>query len=75
MKTFWVHDIDWDTDGEDVDLPTDVEVNIDDNTMIQLTGEDLGDYLSDRLSEEYGFCHRGFGFMEVNRGKPVKVVE
>lgn len=41
----------WDTDGQDVNLPT--EVNIPDGVI---DSEDIGDY----LSELTGFCHLGF---------------
>lgn len=41
----------WDTDGEDVFLPT--EISIPDGMK---DGEEIGDY----LSEMTGFCHKGF---------------
>ena len=41
----------WDTDGEKVDLPTEVEA-----PEGIVTEEDISDWLSD----EYGFCHKGF---------------
>lgn len=42
--------IEWDTDGEDVDLPTEIEIPDD------IADEDIGDYITD----ETGFCHFGF---------------
>ena len=42
--------IDWDTDGEDVDLPTEIDI------PAEINDEDVADYLSDQT----GFCHFGF---------------
>lgn len=41
----------WDTDGEDVDLPTEIDIPED---------MDDEDEISDYLSEKTGFCHFGF---------------
>lgn len=41
----------WDTDGENVTLPNEIEIP---NTMIEL--EAISDYITD----ETGFCHKGF---------------
>lgn len=51
--------INWDTDGEDIDLPNEVEAP---NEIVKDFNdeEELLDYLSDWLSDEYGFCHDGF---------------
>ena len=43
-----VTNIAWDTDGEDIDLPTEVEVPND----IACDEDEIADYLSD----EYGWC-------------------
>lgn len=45
------YDIDWDTDGEDVDLPNEIEIP---------EGMDDIDEISDYLSDTTGFCHNGF---------------
>lgn len=45
-----VSDIKWVTDGEDVDLPNEVEVS--DN----MSDDEISDYLSDT----YGYLHEGF---------------
>ena len=74
MRHYWVHDIEWDIDGEDVDLPTDVEVPVDEDDA-GISDEILEEYLSDWLTEEYGFCHKGFVYMEINRGKQVGFVK
>ena len=41
----------WDTDGENVRLPNEIEIP---NTMIEL------DAISDYITDETGFCHKGF---------------
>lgn len=46
-----IYDIEWDTDGEDVDLPSEIIVE---------TDNDDPEYLSDLITDEYGFCHKGF---------------
>lgn len=43
----------WDTDGEDIDLPTEIEIPDD----IDLDDEDA---ISDYISDLTGFCHNGF---------------
>ena len=45
------YDIEWDTDGADVDLPDEIEIPPD------ITDEDD---ISDYLSDVTGFCHFGF---------------
>ena len=59
---FKVWDISWDTDGEDVDLPTELTVVVPEEVFAS-DGEE--DYISDWLSDEYGFCHNGFLFKEI----------
>lgn len=45
-----VHDIEWDTDGEDIDLPQ----------YMVIPDEIDEDDISDYISEKIGFCHKGF---------------
>ena len=59
---FKVWNISWDTDGEDVDLPTELTVTVPEEVFAS-DGEE--DYISDWLSDEYGFCHNGFLFKEI----------
>ncbi len=44
-------DIQWDTDGEDVELPDEIEIP---EGMID------EDEISDYISEQTGFCYKGF---------------
>lgn len=55
-KTVRVFDIEWDTDGEEIDLPNSLELQIPDD----ITNEELEDYVSDQISNITGFCHFGF---------------
>ena len=50
-----VVNIQWDTDGEDVNLPTQVEI------PFYMDGDDIAGMLSD----EYGFCVLGFNIEQV----------
>ena len=58
MKTVNFYNIDWDTDGEEIDLPTDIILTVDEDAEISLEGADL-------LSDEYGFCVNSFNFQEL----------
>ena len=58
MRTVNFYNIDWDTDGEEIDLPTDVVLTVDKDVEVSLEGADL-------LSDEYGFCVNSFSFQEL----------
>lgn len=60
MKTYHISNIKWDTDGETIDLPSEVtmSVSIKDD-------EDTADVLSDCISDVFGWCHCGFNYEEV----------
>ena len=51
------NNIQWDTEGEEVDLPTEVKIEVPD-TISKRT--DILDYISDEITNETGFCHFGF---------------
>ena len=64
-KTFKVFDIKWDIDCDPVDLPDEVNVTIS-SSEVDLTDDELvSDFISDWLSDEYGFCHYGFDYKEL----------
>lgn len=66
---FRCYNIEWDIDEEDIDdvsLPSEVEIEIDHEEEICCEGE-FSDCLSDKLSDEYGFCHFGFEFEVIVR--------
>jgi len=52
--------IDWDTDGEAVDLPERLLVPIPEGMEEDI--EEIEDYVSDTITEDTGFCHKGFGY-------------
>ena len=58
MRKINFYNIDWDTDGEEIDLPTDVILTVDVDVKVSLEGADL-------LSDEYGFCVNSFSFQEL----------
>lgn len=49
MKLVKAFNIQWDTDGEDIDLPSEAFFHVDDNF-------DINEGLSDLLTDEYNFC-------------------
>lgn len=53
---YTVKNIKYDTDGEDIDLPTELEIEIPD----YIEEDDIDGYLSDEISNITGFCHYGF---------------
>jgi hypothetical protein len=52
-----VYNISYDTDGEAVELPSELEIEVPDDLTEQ---EDIEDYLSDEISNVTGYCHKGF---------------
>jgi hypothetical protein len=59
-----VTDIVWDTDGEKVELPTEVEIPND------IEEDEIADYLSD----EYGWCVESFNVNEKHNGHINEVI-
>lgn len=49
--------IDWDTD--EADLPQRLIVPIPDHIKDE---DEIEDYVSEAISEDTGFCHKGFGY-------------
>jgi hypothetical protein len=45
----------WDTDGQDVDLPTEATLEVDEDTQLETEGADC-------LSDEFGWCVLSFDF-------------
>ena len=52
-----VTNIKYDTDGENVSLPT--ELNIEVPTNLE-DGHEVEEFISDEISNQTGFCHKGF---------------
>ena len=58
-----IRDINWDTDGEDVDLPveTTVELNLAlSEETLNLVRNRISEELSEYLSNHFGYLHNGF---------------
>lgn len=51
--------ISYDTDGEVVDLPTTLEIDVPNEITDR---EEVEEYISDEISNITGFCHNGFSF-------------
>lgn len=65
LKHLWAIDIQWDWDIEDGDpnLPQEVlvpDIMTQEYIDLNLNGEEVADEIGDWLSDEYGFCHKGF---------------
>lgn len=68
LLTYAVGNIEWDTDGEDIedlDLPESIVLSValekgDDRDVAE-------DYISDYLSDTFGYCHFGFSLEEIDR--------
>jgi|TARA_R110000851_G_scaffold281736_1_gene435203 hypothetical protein len=59
ITTYKVSGIDYDTDGEDIPtLPKELEIIV--HHSQYETQEEIEEYLSDQISEQTGFCHKGF---------------
>ncbi len=58
-----VEDIWWDTDTDEEfdELPRRIVVDVDDDINI----DDVEDYISDWLSDTYGYCHHGFYYEKI----------
>ena len=60
MTKILVSSIQWDTDGEKVNLPKEVEYDNPSITVMKNIFEEDYEAVSDALSNDYGFCHFGF---------------
>jgi hypothetical protein len=52
--------IKWDSDGEDIDLPTELTIDIPNDVFVKMDGEEIDEFISDYITNEIGFCHMGF---------------
>lgn len=64
-----IKNINWDTDKQKIKLPKEIKLIID--TKEEETEEDIEMYISDFLSNEYGYCHNGF-YMQIISKKEIK---
>ena len=54
-----VFNIVWDTDGEEVDLPTRCSVSVSKDAVDEFG---IDNVIADTLSDAYGWCHRSFNY-------------
>jgi hypothetical protein len=52
-----VTDIEYDTDGENVSLPKELNIEVPANLE---DGQEIEEFISDEISNQTGFCHKGF---------------
>lgn len=52
-----VTNIEYDTDGEDVSLPKELDIEVPADLE---DGYEIEEYISDEISNQTGFCHKGF---------------
>lgn len=61
MPQYRIYDIQWDTDGEAVDLPTEftleTEYPVEDYDL-----NDIEEFFSEEITQRTGFCHNGFSY-------------
>lgn len=55
-NTYTVTDIIYDTDGEVLDLPKTLTITVPANVEF----DEVEEYISDEISNQTGFCHKGF---------------
>lgn len=56
---YTVKNIKYDTDGEDINLPPELDIIVPDKITSIF---DIDEYLSDKISDLTGFCHFGFTY-------------
>jgi hypothetical protein len=59
---YYIHNIEYVTDGELVDLPTEMEIIVPDRLKNE---EEIKEYLSDNISNLTGFLHLGFSYHRI----------
>jgi len=60
-----VCEIEWQTDGEEVDLPDNVTIDIAELDAFELEGEEqINEAICDHLSDTYGYLVEGFTRMD-----------
>lgn len=53
---YLVNNIQYDTDGETIELPNEIEIEVCDTMSV----DEKLDFISDEISNRTGFCHGGF---------------
>lgn len=67
VKRYRVYNIEWDTDGEDIDhLPTHLTSEIEFYNDTNYSDDEITEMISDDITDRIGFCHFGFEYEEIN---------
>ena len=61
---FKISNIQWDTDGETVNLPSELEADLEGEVTYN-----FDEVLSDWLSDNFGWCHNGFDYEVINESR------
>lgn len=66
-RTYHIYGIKWDaTRSERKDLPKTMDITVTEDDVDDINDiEEVEDYLSDTITEETGFCHKGFEYEET----------
>jgi len=64
---YTVTNIDYDTDGEEVDLPKELVIDIPNEDFVKYTAEEIDEFISDEISNITGFCHNGFSMSTLKK--------
>jgi hypothetical protein len=62
-KTYKVINIDWDTDGEELNLPVECLINIE--VSSDMTEKEVEENISNAITNMSNFCHNGFDYTEI----------
>jgi hypothetical protein len=63
IKSYKVTNIDWDTDGEQLDLPSECLINIE--VSSDITEKEVEESISNAITDMSNFCHNGFNYTEI----------
>jgi len=61
LNIYEVTDIKYDTDGEEIDLPKLLNIEVPKG----FSEEEAKEYISDKISNETSFCHNGFSMRKL----------
>ena len=57
MAKYTVTDIEYDTDGDNVELPKELVIDV------PCDEQDVAEFISDKISKITGYCHLGFAIV------------
>ena len=63
IKSYKVTKIDWDTDGQQLNLPSECLINIE--VSSDITEKEVEESISNAITNMSNFCHNGFDYIEI----------